>query len=87
MLSGMIAEIEYLAKERFTGQIVYWRDGEELRRKMENTYTESSKDLPDARVSERVLEIGSRLKEWIAHPESSRMTILFSRGYMRKLKW
>jgi hypothetical protein len=85
-LAGMKSEITYLASERFTGRAIYWREGEELRRRL--TFTDmgdngmKKPELP----SDPLINFQGRLEQWIRTAET-KIKMLFSHGVIKKIEF
>jgi hypothetical protein len=84
-LAGMKAQIGYLANERFTGQLTYWREKEEIRWKLSKIWSGDANGDPDHGVSERLMKLWGEIEEWSIDPECE-LKIYFTRGYIKKIE-
>ena len=86
-LAGMRAEVGYLAKERFTGELLYTRSGPELKREMKEIIAGENGDADiDQDVTKRVIQLAEVLDKWIVSPESP-MRIFFKRGFIKRIEF
>ena len=85
--AGMRAEVDFLIASKFTGEVSYWRDGGELRRKMTNVSTGENGDATTSAKSEREAKIRSQLEGWVKVFADSPIRILFKAGSIRKIEW
>lgn len=80
----MTAEIGYLAKERFSGQVTYWIEENEMRRSMEIIWTdEAPKNEIDNHL--RAEQFAPRMSDWVSCGRG-KLSIFFRRGYITSAK-
>ena len=86
-LAGMRAELGYLAKERFTGEVQYWIDaaGSELRRTVREVHSPENGNAADTDCGSRLLAFAESLAEWCERPQT-KMLVKFTRGYIKRIE-
>ena len=86
-MAGMKAEISFLAKEKFTGELIYTPAGQDMGRKMTHVSTgENGNGDVDGGATERLLELIKIVEDWAVNPEGP-MRIFFKRGFVKRIEF
>jgi hypothetical protein len=90
--AGMRAEMSYLAAERFNGEAMYWREAEELRRKIKYivtpkviAYTEPAEERISGLMQTRLEGFYPVVESWCKAGETL-MTIFFEHGFIKRIE-
>jgi hypothetical protein len=82
--AGMWSELEFLARERFTGEVKYWRDGSELRREMKNIST-GEPPVPETDPLVRLKVFRERVESWCGAGELP-LVFFFRCGNVKRIE-
>ena len=85
-LCGMVAEVDFLAREKFTGQALYWRDGQEMRRRLTRVDVGGPHGSMETGAVIRSESFYERFKEWVNHGEG-KMRIFFTQGFVKRIEF
>jgi hypothetical protein len=83
-LSGMRSELEFLARERFTGEVKYWRDGSELRRQLKQLSV-GDEVGPENGTLSRLAVFRERIESWCMGGELP-LLLTFRSGNVKKIE-
>lgn len=87
-MAGMMAEIDYLGRSKFTGEAHYWREGEELRRELKICWM-PPRPSQNGRSERDVLAdnafCAGAFREWM-ESTAKRIAIFFSSGKITKIE-
>jgi len=84
-MAGMMAEIDYLGREKFTGEAHYWREGEELRRKLKIVFIPPKNGGPPKEVLADNAFCSGAFREWM-ESAGRKIVIFFSCGRISKIE-
>jgi hypothetical protein len=83
-LAGMSAEIDFLRREKFSGEARYWMEGQELRRSVKIRETPNGSGPVAARdMTKETVE--SAFRDWLYKAETE-LKIFFSGGSVREIE-
>lgn len=86
-MAGMMAEIDYLGREKVSGEVHYWREGDELRRKLDLHFKppQNGKPLVERDVqAENAFCVGV-FKQWM-ECAGRKIVIYINRGRITDIK-